>query len=117
MDSFVVAITRAPYGREDAFNGLYLPITTIADQIRTEVLLIEDGVFCTLKEERAKDIDYPSVSELVSSTLILDGKVYADARSCEARGVKSEELIEGVELVSHEKVAQILVEAEGTIVI
>ena len=117
MDSIVIIITMAPYGREDSFNGLYLPIVTIAEQIKTEVLLIEDGVFCALKGERAKDMSYPSVSELVSSTLILDGKVYADTISCGVRGVKRDELIERVELVSDEKIAQILVEAQGTIVV
>ena len=117
MDSIVIIITMAPYGREDSFNGLYLPIVTIAEEVKTEVLLIEDGVFCALKAERAKDMKYPSVSELVSSTLILEGKVYADTLSCEVRGIKGDELLEGVELVSDEKIAQILIEAEGTIVV
>jgi sulfur relay (sulfurtransferase) DsrF/TusC family protein len=117
MDSIVVVITRAPYGREDSFSGLYVPIVTIAEQIRTQVLLIEDGVFSALKGQKSKDIRYPSTSELVSNIVTLDGKVYADVRSCEGRGIKLEELIEGVQLISDEKIAQMLVKAKGTIVI
>lgn len=117
MDSIVVVVTMAPYGREDSFNGLYLPVVTVVEQIETTVLLIEDGVFSALKEQRSKDIGYPSTSELVSSILTLGGRVYADAKSCKVRGVEEGQLVEGVELVSEERAAQILIEAKGTIVV
>ncbi len=113
----MVLISKAPYGREDSFSGLYVPIVTIAEQIKTQVLFIEDGVFSALKDQRSKDIRYPSTSELVSNIITLNGKVYAETKSCESRGIKLEELIEGIQLVSDKKIAQMLVEAKGTIVI
>jgi len=116
MDSIAFVITSAPYCREDAFRGIYLPFATVTKHVKTFLLLIGDGVYSALKNQTAKIIEYPDVSQLVQNILAMEGRVYANRSSCEVRGIKKDELIEGVELTSDIHMAWILVRAEGSIV-
>jgi len=115
MNSVSIVITSAPYGREDTFIGLYIPFTTISQRIRTYVLLIEDGVYSALRNQNSEVLDYPDVLELVKNIIVLGGQVYADAKSCSARGIRKEELVEGVELAREHELASIVTETEGSV--
>jgi len=116
MDSIAFVITSAPYGREEAFRGIYLSFATVSKHVITFLLLLGDGVYSALKDQRGKIIEYPDVSQLVQNILAMEGRAYASRSSCEVRGIKKDELIEGVELASDIRLAWILVRTEGSIV-
>jgi sulfur relay (sulfurtransferase) DsrF/TusC family protein len=116
MDSIAFIITSLPYGKEDAFRGIYLPFATVSKSVKTFVLLVGDGVCSALKNQQAKAIEYPDVSQLIRNILALGGQVYASKSSCDARGIKEDELIDGVVSASDTHITWMLVGAEGTIV-
>lgn len=116
MDSIAFVVTSAPYGKEDAFRGIYLPFATVRHRVVTFLLLFGDGVYSALENQKAKLIEYPDVSQLIRNIITLGGKVCASKSSCEARGIEKDELIKGVQLATDFDMAMVLVQVEGNIV-
>ncbi|HEY4675344.1 MAG TPA: DsrE family protein [Candidatus Bathyarchaeia archaeon] len=116
MDSIAFLITSLPYGKEDAFRGVYLPFATVSKGVKTFVLLVGDGVCSALKNQQAKTIEYPDVSQLIQNILALGGQVFASRHSCEEMGIKEDDLINGVISASDEHITQTLIQADGSIV-
>ena len=99
MSSSLVIIDKAPYGHENALSGIYIAIASLDKGIKSDVLLMGDGVYAAQKNQFSeKTIQYPSVSELIYS-LFPYGTLYVHLDSLIERGIEYEDLIEIAELI------------------
>ena len=96
--SMCVVITRAPYGREDAFSGLRLALSGVTHGSQFTVVLRGDGVWSALRGQRAEAIAMPSNETVVSDILEMGGAVLAEEGALAARGLSPEDLVEGVQV-------------------
>jgi tRNA 2-thiouridine synthesizing protein C len=99
MISSLVIIDKAPYGHENALSGIYIAIASLDKGIKSDILLMGDGVYSAIKNQIAeKTIHYPSLSELLYS-IFPNGTLYVHLDSLIERGIKYEDLIEIAELI------------------
>jgi sulfur relay (sulfurtransferase) DsrF/TusC family protein len=100
--SMCVVVTRAPYGREDAFGGLRLALSGVTHGMEFTVVLRGDGVWSALRGQRAEAIGMPSNETVVSDILEMGGAVWAEEGALAARGLSAGDLVEGVRVAPAE---------------
>lgn len=99
MKSVLVIIDKAPYGRENALGGLYIAIACLDKGFRTDVLLMDDGVYAALNYQNPEEsINYPDIGELMYS-VFPQGKIFVHVDSLIQRGLDDHDLIEIVEMI------------------
>lgn len=105
MKKIGVIITRAPYGYEDAFAGLYVGTASLSRGMEATVFLLGDGVYTAMKGhgDTMKLIHLPPTEPQVKDIIDLGGRVLVDREAAAIRGVTQEESIEGVEFVDSKK--------------
>jgi sulfur relay (sulfurtransferase) DsrF/TusC family protein len=109
--SIVIIISKAPYGHETVHGGLYTAIACLNEAARVIVVLINDGVYSALKGQHPeRALGYPSIEDLLYA-LFPDGKVVVDASSLRERGIRREELVETVEVISEDRLLNMILEA------
>jgi len=94
----LVLITKAPYGSEDAYAGFRAALMISASGMKTDVLLIDDGVF-NLVEKQAP-ADFPSNLKEIKILRGLDVEVYCMKNDLEKRSIKPPEYVKTVDNVS-----------------
>lgn len=101
----LVTIIHPPYGTENAFAGFYIAMASLSKGIDASVLLICDGVYTALKNQKEPQdlLHLPSIEKQLTDILELGGRILIDAESAETRGVRHEECIKGVEFISEEE--------------
>ena len=98
VKSLCVVVTRAPYGREDAFGGLRLALSGVTHGLQLTAVLRGDGVWSALKGQRAEAIGMPSNESVISDILEMGGAVWAEEGALAARGLSPGDLVEGVQV-------------------
>ncbi|MDY6959792.1 MAG: DsrE family protein [Halobacteriota archaeon] len=111
-DSLLVIITKPPYGTEDAFAGLRLALSQIAGGVvdKSDVILIEDGVFNAIKAQRSDAIEMPSNVEATEDLLDMGCTVYCVSEDLKARGIANDKLMEGLSIISKVEVSDLVSE-------
>ncbi|WP_456472173.1 DsrE/DsrF/TusD sulfur relay family protein [Methanocaldococcus sp.] len=108
-----VVITTAPYGRERAYSALRFALTSLLEGLEVNIFLIEDGVYVAKKGQEPSDV--PNYLDLLKNAIELGAKVKACGPCCKARGLKQEDLIEGVELATMHDLVNFVKESEKVI--
>jgi sulfur relay (sulfurtransferase) DsrF/TusC family protein len=101
--SVCVVVTKAPYGREDAFGGLRLALSGVTHGSQFTVVLRGDGVWSALRGQRAEAIGMPSNESVVSDILEMGGEVWAEEGALAPRGLSPGDLVEGVRVAPTER--------------
>lgn len=114
MAELVIIIRKPPYGSEDAFALLNIALAAVSRNLSVAVILTGDGVYCGLRNQRSRAIGYPSVENLIYS-FIAEVAFLACEESLKSRGINEEDLIEGMEVASYEKIAEVIESGETII--
>ncbi len=116
MKKIGLIITHAPYGCEDAFAGLYVGTASLSKGMDVTVLLQGDGVYNVIKGhgDTLNMIHLPSTEPQIKDIIDLGGRVLVDKESAAIRGVKQEEMVEGVELVDSKEMLRSIKETNVT---
>jgi predicted peroxiredoxin len=114
MEVLVIEVVHAPYGRPNSYSGLFIANSWVSAGHRTLVVLHNDGVYAAKKGQRdpMKEVEMPSVEELIKDIIRSGGRVMADRLCLEVRGVDEDMLIDGVEVSDAEDLVE-LVREEG----
>jgi predicted peroxiredoxin len=114
MPKLVIEIVHGPYGKENAYAGMFIAMGWVAVGNEVIVVLHSDGVYSARKGQRdpMKEISLPSVEKQVMDILGEGGRVIADRTCIEVRGIDRDMLIEGVEVLDSEELVE-LVYKEG----
>ena len=99
-------IIRRPCGEEVSTSGIRTAWATHAASLEASILLIEDGVF--------NGLDNPGYNgSLLKDFMGQSGKVYCHRKDLLERGLLEEDILNGVELVDTESVAEIVSASDG----
>ncbi|MDY6865837.1 MAG: DsrE family protein [Halobacteriota archaeon] len=111
-DSLLVIITKPPYGTEDAFAGLRLALSQIAGGMvdRSDAILIEDGAFNAIGDQRSDVIEMPSNVEAIEDLLDMGCTVYCVSEGLKVRGIANDKLMEGLSIISKVEVSDLVSE-------
>lgn len=111
--SILILINDAPYGTEKAYNALRLAMALQKDHptVQVNVFLMADAVNCGIPNQNTPQ-GYYNIERMLKSVLAKGGKVKACGTCAETRGMRTIQLIEGVEISSIAELAQWSVEAD-----
>ena len=109
----LILINDAPYGTEKAYNALRLAMAVQKDHptVQVNVFLMADAVNCAIAHQNTPQ-GYYNMERTLKSVISKGGKVRACGTCADARGVRSLQLIEGVEVSNMGELAQWTVEAD-----
>ncbi len=104
MPRLVLEIAHAPFGHENAYAGLFIAMGWVSVGNEGVVVLRGDGVYAGKKgqQDPFKEINLPPTEKQVRDVLETGGRVVADRRSLQSRGIGEDMLIEGVEVLGEE---------------
>lgn len=94
--SITVVIGNAPYGTERAYSAMRFVLAALAERLTIKIFLIEDGVYVGMKNQAPAD--YPNDKNLLSDAMAKGAEVKACMPCCKARGLRQEDLVEGIQL-------------------
>ncbi len=111
--NILILINDAPYGTEKAYNGLRLAMAFQKDHstVQVNVFLMADAVGCALPNQNTAQ-GYYNIERMLKSVLAKGGKVKACGTCVDARGIRSLQFVEGVEISNMAELAQWSVEAD-----
>jgi len=108
MIGILCIIIRRPKGQEVSTSGIRTAWASYTSALDASILLIEDGVF--------NGLDNPGYNtEMLKDFISQNGKVYCYRRDMEERGLTASDLLDRIEVVEEERVAEIVSESEGTV--
>jgi tRNA 2-thiouridine synthesizing protein D len=105
MATIAVAVGDAPYGSQRIYTALRFSLVALHEGHRVNLFLLEDAVFAAKKGQKPPEMPVggagmPNCEELLGAA-IQEGLVVKACRVCSAeRGLRGEEMIEGVESAS-----------------
>lgn len=109
----LILLNEAPYGTEKAYNGLRLAMALQKDHptVHVNIFLMADAVGCAIPGQNTPQ-GYYNVERMLKSVVGKGGKVKACGTCADARGMRDQQLIEGVEISNMSELAQWTVEAD-----
>jgi sulfur relay (sulfurtransferase) DsrF/TusC family protein len=108
--SILTIVAKAPYGREDAFAGLRFALSQIASGVmdKSDAVLIEDGVYNVLNNQKSEEIGMPSNFDAAEDVLGLDGKIFCIKEDMDEREIAKDNILEDVEIISRDKLSELI---------
>lgn len=110
MSDIVVEFSKPPFGHENTFAGLYVALVSVTKGREVTVVLRGDGVYTGLagQDDPQGNIHLPETEQQVQDIIDLDGRVVAEQEALDARGIKQEDLLEEIEILSAQEINDII---------
>jgi len=106
---FMFVNRKAPYGTIYALEGLEVVLISAAFDQDVSLAFIDDGVYQLLKGQQTKGLEVKNFSPTYRA---LEGydveKLYVEREALEARGIREEQLLVPVQVVSAQEMAQLM---------
>ena len=115
--SILIILNEAPYGSEKTYNALRLAIALQKGhaETRVNIFLMADAVTAAMPAQTTPQ-GYYNIERMLKSVIAKGGQVKLCGACCEARGVKSLPLLDGLEVSTMSQLAQWTVESDKTLV-
>ncbi|MCL4459794.1 MAG: DsrE family protein [Chloroflexi bacterium] len=124
--SFCVLLRRSPYGTIHAAEAVRHINGGVTYGLKTTAILIDDGVYAAKAGQHSEETGWLSLSEALAQTLKLsttlpDGtenraRIYAHGPSLMARGLRSADLVPGVQVIDAEETGHLLAQVEAVLI-
>ncbi len=95
MDTITIIINDAPYGIEKPWNALRLAKTLVTIKQKVNIFLMGDAVALAKKGQQTPT-GYYNLAQMLGELVALGAKVRACGTCVSSRGLKEEDLVEGV---------------------
>ncbi|MDP2886279.1 MAG: DsrE family protein [Ignavibacteria bacterium] len=111
--NILILINDAPYGTEKAYNAFRLAMALQKDHpsVQVNVFLMADAVGCSIPNQSTPQ-GYYNIERMVKSVASKGGKIKACSTCADARGIRSLQLVEGVEISNMAELAQWSIQAD-----
>jgi uncharacterized protein involved in oxidation of intracellular sulfur len=112
----MVILNDAPYGLERTFQGLRMAdaMLQLEEELELTLYLSNDAVLCAKKGQQTPD-GYYNVERMLKP-ILRRGTVIACRTCTDARGLKEEDLLDGIRIVTLGEAAEIALEADKAMV-
>jgi sulfur relay (sulfurtransferase) complex TusBCD TusD component (DsrE family) len=115
MEKAVVIINEAPSNMR-AWNGFRLSAALIGADMKVEVFLLNDGVFCAHKGQTPPDeISGQNTGAKIKELLEMGAKIRLCTQCAQTRGITESMVVEGIEWVSMVDLAKSIRECQKVV--
>ena len=112
----LIIVRHGPYGGFQAAEGLRHANGAISLGFRPIVVLVDDGVYLATADQNPGQSQWLSLSETLEEIIArglyerkdAPAEFYVEKQSLLKRGLHSEELVEDLELINHQKVSELM---------
>jgi sulfur relay (sulfurtransferase) DsrF/TusC family protein len=112
----LIIVRHGPYGGFQAAEGLRHANGAISLGFRPIVVLVDDGVYLAKADQNPGESQWLSLSETLEEVIARGlyerkdepAEFYVEKQSLLKRGLDSEELVEDLALIEHEKVSELM---------
>ncbi len=111
--TITVILGSGPYTRERPYTALRFALTCAVEGINVNLFLIEDGIYVAKKDQNPSE--YANVHEWLMKALNEGVKVKLCSICAKARGLKQEEVVNGVEMATMSDLVEWVLESDQTI--
>ncbi len=108
-----VILGSGPYTRERPYTALRFALTCAVEGIKVNLFLIEDGIYVAKKGQ--EPAEYANVYEWLRKAINEGVKVKLCSVCAKARGMKEEEIVDGVEMATMSDLVEWVLESDQTI--
>jgi tRNA 2-thiouridine synthesizing protein C len=109
VKKFMFVNRKAPYGTIYALEGLEVVLISAAFDQDVSLAFLDDGVYQLLKGQQTKALEVKNFSPTYRA---LEGydveKLYVERESLDARGIKEDQLLVPVQIVSTQEMAELM---------
>lgn len=113
IKKFLYVNRRAPYGSVYALESLEVVLIGAAFEQDVSVLFVDDGVYDLKKGQDTKAIETKNFSPTYRALEMYDvEKLYVEQESMDARGLKEDDLVVPVEVMSAAQIADLMAEQD-----
>ncbi len=109
VKKFMFVNRKAPYGTIYALEGLEVVLISAAFDQDVSLAFLDDGVYQLVKGQQTKGLEVKNFSPTYRA---LEGydveKLYVERESLEARGLREDQLLVPVQVVSAQEMAQLM---------
>lgn len=111
----LIIVNDPPYGTERAFNALRLARHLLRDErVSLRIFLMADAVACAKRDQTTPN-GYYNLGRMLRAVLAKGAAVGTCGSCMDARGLREEELLEGVHRSTMEQLAAWTLEAERVV--
>ncbi|MBU2101791.1 MAG: DsrE family protein [Candidatus Omnitrophota bacterium] len=116
MDKITIILNEGPNTMR-SWNGIRLASGLLDVNLETSIVLFDEAVFCAKKDQNPPDdLEGLNLGKKLSDLIKLGVNILACGSCCQARGMKKEELIDGVEICCLTDVANAIKTSKQTLV-
>jgi sulfur relay (sulfurtransferase) DsrF/TusC family protein len=114
--SVCIVLRKPPYGTVLAAEAVRHALGGAVEELPTTLVLLDSGVLSAKAGQDVSSTGYQGIAEGISDCADFGVDVYAEVDSLDAYGLKSADLVPGVEVLDKERIAGIIKDA-GTVMI
>ncbi len=112
--TYLFLLRQSPYGSTLAREALDMALATAAFDQKVQLVFLNDGVYQLTNQQQAELKQRKNISKTLSALALYDvNDVYVDKDSLEERGLKPEQLFSDAMPVDHEKINQLIQQADA----
>ncbi len=112
MDKVLILARRAPYGCIFSVEGFLAAMAIASMDIPTDLVLVDEGIFCALKGQKPDDIGHQPINQAFGSAADFNINLFVHEESLDKFNIKKEKLVQA-ELIDDEKLKNKVKEAKA----
>ncbi len=116
MGTISIILTRPPYGTVDASEAIRHALGGITEDLTVKLILFDGGVQAAIKGQDVSGTEYKSIEEGLMDCIDMGVEVYVDRGSLKEQQMDTEQLIEGVTLMSSYEASEIIKESDTVMI-
>jgi sulfur relay (sulfurtransferase) DsrF/TusC family protein len=116
MGSICIILRRPPYGSVDASEAIRHSLGGVTEDMSVKLILVDGGVNTAKKGQNTESTEYLNMESGIIDCIDMGAEVFADQLSLIEHDLKKEDIVEGVEVANASDIAELLKQADSTMI-
>jgi sulfur relay (sulfurtransferase) DsrF/TusC family protein len=116
MGKIAIILRKPPYGDINAAEAVRHALGGVSDDLEVSLVLVDGGVLLAKKGQNDADTGFTNLGDTLNDSIDMDVNVYADKLSVEEHSLETTNLIDGVRIVNDTDIAELIKNAQTTMI-
>jgi uncharacterized protein involved in oxidation of intracellular sulfur len=116
MRKIAMILRKPPYGDINAAEAVRHAIGAVSGNVSTTLILLDGGVELARKGQDASDTGFTDLADTLRGCVDMGIEVFADKLSVMERGMKEEDILDGVKAADESQLAAVLKQADASMI-
>jgi len=116
MGNISIILRRPPYGTVDASEAIRHALGGVTNDMAVKLILVDGGVNTAKKGQDTEATEYLNMESGIIDCIDMGAEVFADQLSMIEYDLKKEDIIDGVKVADAAEIAELLKQADSTMI-